>query len=425
MLSLTTGRWMRRFHTLGLNAELVNALKKNGISKPSQVQRLAIPLILDDARPDVVVGAETGSGKTLAYLLPLIQRLQSAGNSLLQKPAAIVMVPNQELVKQIEVVANTYAAHIPLACLTKTNAIPRYASIVVGTPKAILEHTSPKDMHFVETIVVDEADMLLGGGFERDTKQVLGVIRNQPLLDPKFNVRVDDFDNTVEIPVARYHRQTIFSAATIPTYGRLAVSEYLKRKFPDAEYIITEQFHRTVPTLDQKFVHLNGSATREQALLKVLREDEEQDGCTLIFVDSVASAKNLHAFLTSESIECMMLHKEIPREERTNVLRQVAASSGQKHIVVATDIAARGLDLPNVNHVIQYEFATDVVSHIHRIGRTARGGSSGKVTNLIGDENKLVYNEIAAAGSHGSLTKGFSRRRSLRKKFKKNQTPSR
>ena len=103
-------------------------------------------MILDDARPDVVVGAETGSGKTLAYLLPLIQRLQSAGNSVLQKPAAIVMVPNQELVKQIEVVANTYAAHVPLAYLTKTHAIPRHASIVVGTPKAILEVLCPLDM---------------------------------------------------------------------------------------------------------------------------------------------------------------------------------------------------------------------------------------------------------------------------------------
>ncbi|KAF0683273.1 Aste57867_24705 [Aphanomyces stellatus] len=423
-------QWLKQpFHSLGLNPTLVDALKKSGIETPSQVQCLAIPMILDKARPDVIVGAETGSGKTLTYVLPLLERLASSPSSSterpkLRKPVAVIMVPNQELVKQIESVVRMCDPSLHLACLTKTHPIPRHAAVVVGTPKAILQHASPKDLEFVETIVVDEADMLLGGGFERDTKQVLGVIRNQPLLAAHLNVFVDDYDaGAAESAVtkARHGRQTIFSAATIPTYGRLAVSEYLKHKFPHAEYAITDQFHRTVPTLDQSFLHLDDESTaaRQALLLEILKKDTSTGGCTLVFTDSVASAKNVHAFLQDEGIACTMLHKEIPREERSAVLTSQSSDPSEKQIIVATDIAARGLDLRHVHHVIQYEFATNVVAHIHRIGRTARGGSTGKVTNIVTPANALVYKEIAAAGARGALTEGFSRRRSLRKKFKK------
>ncbi|ETV74714.1 hypothetical protein, variant 2 [Aphanomyces astaci] len=340
---------------------------------------------------------------------------------------AVILVPTQELVKQIETVFGMCQADMTVACLTKTHAIPRHAAVIVGTPKALLQHVSVTDLQFVESIVVDEADMLLGGGFERDTKQILGVIRNQPLLDPSFNVFHETaFDGAVEIPTASHGRQTVFSAATIPTYGRLAVSEYLKKKFPDAEYAITDNFHRTVPTLDQSFVRLNDSSVdaRQQLLLEILANDKSV-GTTLIFVDSVASAKALHAFLhVLHGVPCTMLHKEIPRQERSVVLAASSSSNGtSKHIVVATDIAARGLDLRHVNHVIQYEFATNVVAHIHRIGRTARAGTVGKVTNIITSDNELVYNEVAAAGATGALTQGFSRRRSLRKKFKKAARP--
>ncbi|ETW03132.1 hypothetical protein H310_05554, partial [Aphanomyces invadans] len=419
----------RRFHTLGLHAKLVNALKAHGIDQPSQVQRVAIPAILDTRRPDVVVGAETGSGKTLSYILPLLERFHAQYPlGRVRKPMAVILVPNQELVKQIDSVLNTFGMDIPVACLTKTHAIPRHAAIVVGTPKAVIQHTSVSDLEFVDTIIVDEADMLLGGGFERDTKQVLGVMRNQSLSDPRFNQFVDTpLDKTIDVPTAPHGRQTIFSAATIPTYGRLAVSEYLKKKFPGAEYAITDNFHRTVPTLEQSFLHLDDSSieARQELLMEILTNDKSR-GTTLIFADSVASAKALHTFLEAEGLRCTMLHKDIPREERTAVLAACnngEAGDDERHIVVATDMAARGLDLRHVNHVIQYEFATNVVAHIHRIGRTARAGATGKVTNIITKENDLVYKEIAAAGATGALTQGFSRRRSLRKKFKKASRP--
>ncbi|EQC25435.1 hypothetical protein SDRG_16701, partial [Saprolegnia diclina VS20] len=413
-----------RFHTLGLDESLVSALAAQGIATPSQVQREAVPMVLDPARPDVVIGAETGSGKTLTYVLPLLQRLRAYPHPMtaIRKPIAVIMVPNQELVKQIERVVQSLDPEVPLACLTKTHAIPRRTPVLVGTPKAILQHASAKDLVSVEMIVVDEADMLLGGGFERDTKQVLGVIRNQALVDPASNEYIPGFhrdnDSTEPVGLASYPRQTIFAAATIPTYGKLAVSEYLKRKFPDAVYAITDQFHRTLSTLDQTFLHLKSSdrAEREQRLLEILANDSESSGSVLIFVDSVASAKALEEFLVANDIPCRALHKEVARDERSDVL---AAMATGRQVVVATDIAARGLDTRDVDHVVQFEFATNVVTHIHRIGRTARGGTTGKVTNFIGRENELVYKEIEAAGADGTLTKGFSRRRSLRKKFKK------
>ncbi|OQR90327.1 DEAD/DEAH box RNA helicase [Achlya hypogyna] len=411
-----------RFHTLGLDPALVQALHAQDINTPSQVQREALPLVLDPARPNVVIGAETGSGKTLTYLLPLLQRLRTYPHSMhaVRKPIAVIMVPNQELVKQIERVVQSLDPDVPLACLTKTHAIPRRTPVLVGTPKAIMQHASPKDLVSVEMIVVDEADMLLGGGFERDTKQVLGTIRNQPLVDPSTNEYIpgyhrDSDSDAPEEALAPEH-------ATIPTYGKLAVSEYLKRKFPDAVYAITDQFHRTLPTINQQFVHLKTQdpAERRELLLQILANDDAATGSVLIFVDSVASAKELEQFLLDNDVACRALHKEIPRDDRSGILE---AMSTTRQVVVATDIAARGLDTRDVGHVIQYEFATNVVTHIHRIGRTARGGTTGKVTNIIGRENELVYKEIQAAGDDGTLTKGFSRRRSLRKKFKKASKP--
>ncbi|OQR89239.1 calmodulin-binding transcription activator, partial [Thraustotheca clavata] len=203
-------------NTLGVGARLALRLKEMGIKEPSAVQKKAIPMVLKEPRKDVIIGAETGSGKTLTYLLPLLTRLAQYPCEMkdIRKPIAVIMVPNQELVKQIEKVVEQLDENVALACLTKTNAIPRRTPVLVGTPKAIIQHASPKDLDSVEMIVVDEADMLLGGGFERDTKQVLGVIRNQPLADPKTNVYIANYqkDDDHNESIASYPRQTIFSA---------------------------------------------------------------------------------------------------------------------------------------------------------------------------------------------------------------------
>lgn len=184
----------RAFHSLGLEHELVQRVAALGITEPTPAQRGAIPKILN--HDDVVVGAETGSGKTLAYLLPLVQKLN--GHPLrsdfgsIHKPVVVIMTTSQLLVRQIAEVLRQLDPEIAkrAVCLTSNNKYlmtNHAAPIVIATPRALLAGSKPKDFAFTETIVVDEADLLLAGDCEKITKQIVATIRNQPLLDARIN----------------------------------------------------------------------------------------------------------------------------------------------------------------------------------------------------------------------------------------------
>jgi superfamily II DNA/RNA helicase len=212
-----------RFHSLGVSAELVERLRAMGISTPSAAQRRAIPLVLQ-RQHDVVVAAETGGGKTLAYLIPMLERLRDHPLPVheIHRPVALVLTASQELVGQIHAVlqqldANTARATVALS--STQQQLPsrgRACAVLVATPKSLLRATQPKDFAFTQLLVVDEADMLLGGGFERDTKQIVATIRNQPLKKAHLNTtsRPDDNDelHPQDDSLADDARQTVFSA---------------------------------------------------------------------------------------------------------------------------------------------------------------------------------------------------------------------
>ncbi|DBA00411.1 TPA: hypothetical protein N0F65_012942 [Lagenidium giganteum] len=417
----------RQFHSLGISADISQRLQGLGISEPTQAQRKAIPLILDGH--DVVVAAETGGGKTLTYLLPMLEQLRHYPVPLdrAHRPAALIMTTSQELVQQIRRVLDAVAPELAqrAVCLSSTNqtlSSRRACPLLVATPKALLRATKPGDFAYTELIVVDEADMLLGGGFERDTKQILATIRNQVLLKRDLNVTPtrdeteDEDDDMIDhADVSHCKRQTIFN------YGRKSVRQYIDYKFPDTRFAVTQDFHRTLPRLEtsthdlEKFMAdqqlTNKDQARKMLLWSILNQPDNANALssTLIFTNSVASAEELYAYLRHDMglATCVQFHKEIDRAERQQVLAQLYEGK-QQMVVVCTDIAARGLDTTKVHHVIQYEFANDVVSYIHRIGRTARAGTHGK-------DNALVVGKIEEA-SAASLSNGFSRKRSLRKK---------
>lgn len=250
MLMRNRTSWLRRrcslhatasarfFRSLGLDDVLVERLFVMGISEPTAAQREAIPLIL--SRQDVVIGAETGGGKTLAYLLPLLQQLQlhplHTELEMIHRPVGLVMTTSQELVQQIARVLShldpELAKHV--VCLSSNNQSLRYhrtAPIVIATPRALLRASQPKDFAYTETIVVDEADMLLGSGFEKDTKQIIATIRNQPLLRAQLNRWQPESSHAERLPeqeeeaddwidpseIAQATRQTIFSAISLST----------------------------------------------------------------------------------------------------------------------------------------------------------------------------------------------------------------
>ncbi|KAG7375932.1 hypothetical protein PHYPSEUDO_014833 [Phytophthora pseudosyringae] len=442
----------RRFQSLGLGGALVDRLTRLGLTTPTSVQHKAVPRVL--AGEDVVVAAETGGGKTLAFLLPVVEQLRRCPlpPSDMRLPTALVLTTSQELVRQLAAVLHQVDPEIARLAVSLSSSRQtlgqhggRACPLVLATPGALLRATKPRDFAFTQTVVVDEADMLLSGGFEKETKQILATIRNHPLLRPELNSCGEEpKDREVgEDDVATGRTtQTVFSAATIPDYGKRSVRHYIDYKFPSAVFAITEGFHRTLPKLTlrahnlQAFTATGAFVDEQHARCELLFQILTSSGSsnaetelglsagekTLVFTNSIASADALAHFLQTEKgvANCALFHKEVDRAQRQKLLKRLDSDedADQDLVVICTDIAARGLDTTKVAHVVQFEFASDVVSYLHRIGRTGRAGTAGTVTSIESSENSLVLEKIREAGA-STLQNAFSRKRSLRKKFKK------
>lgn len=213
------GNDFRPFHSLGVGKDLHKQLINSNIHQPTPAQAIAIPHILKGK--DVVIGAETGGGKTLAYLIPLLEQLRCLPHPIIQihRPVALIMTTSQELVAQVMNVVSQISpetAKFTTALSSTNQSLPnRSCSLLIATPKSLLRAAKPSDFAFTEHIIVDEADMLLTGGFEHDTKQILARIRNQPLKKAQGNILSkltedpNDFSSD-ELSVMR--RQTVFSA---------------------------------------------------------------------------------------------------------------------------------------------------------------------------------------------------------------------
>ncbi|KAL7682745.1 putative primosomal protein N' [Plasmopara halstedii] len=435
----------RYFQNLGLNDMLCDRLTQLGLTTPTSVQCKAIPRIL--AGDNVVVAAETGAGKTLAFLLPIVNQLRcsSISPSDMRLPTALVLTTSQELVRQLSAVLHQIdpeIAQLSICLLSSKQTLGqgnRACPLLLATPGALLRATKPKDFAFTQIVAVDEADMLLSGGFEKETKQILATIQNQPLLRAELNRCSDEVKEYCDQEGNwTTQTQTIFSAATIPEYGNRSVRHYIDRKFPSAVFAITEGFHRVLPKLTlrthnlQEFIRHNECNDEHHARCELLYQilmsknvhNLELVQKTLVFTNSIASADALFDFLEKNKgmTNCAVFHKGIDRLQRQKLLKRLDSDddADKNLVVICTDIAARGLDTTKVGHVVQFEFASDIVSYLHRIGRTGRAGTLGIVTSIESTENSLVLEKIREAGT-ATLQNAFSRKRSLRKKFKKAQ----
>ncbi|CAH0518750.1 unnamed protein product [Peronospora belbahrii] len=393
----------------------VSAIRSSFILSRQRHTSYAIPPIL--AGQDVVVAAETGGGKTLAFLLPVVEQLSRnlLPLSEMRLPIALVLTTSQELVRQLMTVLTQVEPELAqLAVILSSSrqsighSDKRACPLVFATPGALLRATKPKDFAFTQMVVVDEADMLLSGGFEKDTKQILATIRNQPLLKSELNRCGDTDAKPREFrgeDVATKHTQTIFSAiSSSPCTMVNALCATTS----------TINFRRLYSPLLRAFT---GRCQSDMGKLKKSGGEK-----TLVFTNSIASADALFDFLQNDKgmVNCALFHKEVGRAQRQLLLKRLdsEADADRDLVVVCTDIAARGLDTTKVGHVVQFEFAGDVVSYLHRIGRTGRAGTAGTVTSIESSENSLVLAKIREAGS-SRLQNAFSRKRSLRKKFRK------
>ena len=351
------------FSDLGVSEVVVKALLADGIESPFAIQRLVIGDVL--AGHDTLVKSPTGSGKTLAFGVPLVDRVE-ANVSIAKRPCALVLAPTRELASQIvddlRPLAHARALGITAVYggvgLEKQARAAAKSHIIVATPGRLLDHMQQKtlDLSQTEIFVLDEADQMLDLGFVKPIRQIVS-----------------------RIPAKR---QNLFFSATMPTeIGKLA-GELLK---DPVKVSVTPQA-TTVQRISQSIIHIEQG--RKRALLTEMFADPGYTRC-LVFTKTKHGADKVAAYLEAGGVEAGAIHgnKSQPQRERT----LAAFKAGKLRVLVATDIAARGIDVDGVSHVLNFELPYVPEAYVHRIGRTARAGADGTAISFVaGDEMKLL-----------------------------------
>ncbi|MBI1753892.1 MAG: DEAD/DEAH box helicase [Acidobacteria bacterium] len=357
------------FDTLGLLPELLRAVREQGYETPTPIQEQAIPLVLEGR--DLLARAQTGTGKTSGFTLPLLQLLSphaSTSASPARHPIrALILTPTRELAMQVEESVRTYGKHIPLRSSTifggvninpQTKALRAGVEILVATPGRLLDHHQQGNLNFsqLEILVLDEADRMLDMGFIRDIQKIIALL-------PKS-------------------RQTLLFSATFTDEIKQLAAQFLKTP---ASVQITPQ--NTAAELVRQVVH-PVDRERKRALLTHLIQTRNLEQ-VLVFTRTKHGANRLSEQLDKDGISSMAIHGNKSQPQRIKALEDF--KKGAVRVLVATDIAARGLDIDMLPHVVNYELPQVPEDYIHRIGRTGRAGSEGEAFSLVCvDEHKLL-----------------------------------
>lgn len=361
------GEMEREFTALGLGPEALHAMADLGYGAPTPVQRQVIPLLL--AGRDVIAQAPTGTGKTAAYGLPMIERLDVHQLT----PQALVVVPTRELAIQVAEALYALGKYREIMTLPiyggqpyerQFRALARGVQVVIGTPGRLLDLLSRKklDLTSVRMVVLDEADEMLNMGFIEDIEAILAA--------------------------APPERQTaLFSATISPRITRLA-DQYLRQP----EHVRATSQEAVGPRVRQVYYETPMSGKLE-ALSRIL--DIEEPESAIVFVRTRRDADGLTEQLTGLGYLAQAIHGEIPQAQREHVLQRFR--SGHTQLLVATDIAARGLDIPDVSHVINYDLPLEPDAYVHRIGRTGRAGRSGEALTLVTPGERRQLRQIEQA----------------------------
>jgi len=351
------------FAAMNLAAPLLRALEDVGYEQPSPIQAEAIPALLEGH--DLLGQAQTGTGKTAAFALPLLSRLDLS----CRKPQILVLAPTRELAIQVAEAFQTYARYLkdfhvlPIyggqAYDVQLRQLKRGVHVVVGTPGRVMDHmrSGKLDLNGLKTLVLDEADEMLRMGFLEDVQWMLE-----------------------QIPATR---QVALFSATMPKEIRKVADKYLR----DPKVIKVAQKTATAETVRQRYWQVSG-LHKLDALTRVL-EAESYDAM-LVFVRTKTATVELAEKLGARGHSCEALNGDIPQKQRERIVERLR--QGKLDVLVATDVAARGLDVKRISHVINYDIPTDVEAYIHRIGRTGRAGQTGDAILFVSPrEKRLLY----------------------------------
>ncbi len=362
------------FTTLGLAPELLRALTESGYTTPTPIQLQAIPVAL--AGGDVMAGAQTGTGKTAAFALPILQKLlplASSSTSPAKHPVrALILTPTRELAIQVEESVKTYAKHTQLRSLvvyggvdikTQTPHLKTGIEVLVATPGRLLDHIEQKTLQLnqVQMLVLDEADRMLDMGFMPDLKRILALLPKQ--------------------------RQNLMFSATFSNEIKKLADDFLTKP----QLIEVARSNATNDNVTQK-VYQVAQSDKEALLIQLLKETESKPADikqVIIFTKTKITASRLSRSLAREGIAADAIHGDKTQQERIKALD--AFKAGTVTALVATDVAARGLDISELPMVINYEIPSAPEDYIHRIGRTGRAGASGIAISFVGaDEEKYL-----------------------------------
>ena len=362
---------MVSFEELGLNMSIVKAVKEIGMENPFPIQEHCIPLILKGK--DVIGQAHTGTGKTAAFSLPLISSLKSRGPI-----QALVLVPTRELAMQVTTEIRKFSKYMGIRSLAvyggqsihiQKEQLRRGVQIIVATPGRLIDHLKQGTIQLedVKFVVLDEADRMLDMGFVDDIKFILFYVNER--------------------------RQTCLFSATMPIEILRLSREYMK----EPEQIRLNEDEISLETIDQSYLIVE-EREKFKHLCNFIR-NREKGQQTIVFVATKQRTQRIADDLNREGFKVITIHGDLSQRQRDYSMNRF--KNGNEDILVATDIAARGIDVPTVGNIINYDIPEDPLIYFHRIGRTARAGASGKAISLVSSSR---YEDFARILKRTELT---------------------
>jgi ATP-dependent RNA helicase RhlE len=362
------------FSELGLSDKLVRAVAEQGYTTPTPIQAQAIPAILKGG--DLLAGAQTGTGKTAGFTLPMLQLLS---DSAARNPAprgarsqvrALVLTPTRELAAQVEESVRNYGKHLKLRSMVmfggvginpQIDALKRGVDIVVATPGRLLDHVSQRtiDLSHVELLVLDEADRMLDMGFIHDIRKILNILPAK--------------------------RQNLLFSATFSDDIRALADRLLN----NPASIEVARRNTTAETVAQRVFPVDRDRKRELLAHLVRQHDWHQ---VLVFTRTKHGANRLAEQLTKDGLSALAIHGNKSQSARTRALTEFKA--GTLRLLVATDIAARGIDIDQLPHVVNFDLPNVPEDYVHRIGRTGRAGAEGEAISLVCVDEHVLLRDI-------------------------------
>lgn len=357
------------FSELNLNDELQDAVKREGFTKATPVQSEAIPACIEGR--DIIATAGTGTGKTAAFALPLIQKLMQTERKG-KNPRALIITPTRELAQQIHTAISSFTKNIPLSVCSIYGGMPmrkqltdlkKGKDIIIACPGRLLDHIRQRSLSLkdIEVLVLDEADRMLDMGFINDVKNIVA-----------------------QSPQSR--QTLLFSATFAKEVMRLS------KDILNEPQRIALGMEKPPDTIDHSFYPITREKKNE--LLETLLQ-EVADIYAIVFTRTKHAANRINSLLNRKGIKANAIHGNKTQSQRSRALKEF--KSGKVNILVATDVAARGIDIENVSHVINFDIPETAESYIHRIGRTGRAERQGKAISFVTSMDKGDMRQIEKA----------------------------